>query len=102
MLVLTSGVAAMLTNAGKMPALPGLQILFNLADDLANLERAALNFRKRNRINQILRPNHGAELAQVHLRDNHSFKPGQHFTEIFWEGIQVLQVRRRNALALAL
>src|SRR5215813_4456675 len=65
------------------------QILFNLSDNLADLERAALHFRERHRIDQVPRPDHRAELAQVHLRNNHRFKCRQHFTKVAREWIQV-------------
>src|SRR6266566_6074268 len=78
------------------------QILFNLPHNFSNLEWSALNLRESNGINQILRTHHGAELAQIHLRNNYGFKSGEHFTEILRKGIQMTKMRRRNALAFAL
>src|SRR5438552_1950512 len=69
-----------------------LQIFLNLSYNLPNLEWAALNFRERNRVNQIPRADHRAELAEIHLRHDHSFESGKHFTEILRERIQMAQM----------
>src|SRR5258705_12529098 len=77
--------------AGETPGsqCPTSQILFNLPDNLPNLKRSALNFRERHRIDQILRPDHCAQLAQIHFGNNHGLEPSQYFTKIPGEWIQV-------------
>ena len=70
-----------------------LQVLFDLPDDLADLERAAFYFREGDRVDQVLRSDHRAELAQVHLGDDDGFEARQNVAEIAREGIQVAQVR---------
>src|SRR4029079_14244034 len=72
---------------------PTLQILFDLSHDLADLERAAFNFRERHCVDQVFRSDHCAELAQVHLGDDYRFEGRQYLAEIAREWIEVPQVR---------
>src|SRR6266542_5519055 len=72
-----------------------LQILLDLSHNLANLEWPTFDLGKGNRIDQISRANHRAQLAEIHLRYDHGFESGKNFTKVLWEGIQVTQMRRR-------
>src|SRR6185436_17368123 len=69
------------------------QILFNLTDDFADLERATLHLREGNRIDQITGANHGGKLTQIHLWNDYRFESGKNLTQILRERIQMTQVR---------
>src|SRR5947207_14148202 len=66
-----------------------LQILLNLPNNLPNLEWSAFHFREWNRIDQILRANHRAQLAEIHFGNDHGFESGKHFAEVLREWIQM-------------
>src|SRR5258706_15048217 len=84
-----------------MPALRS-QILLDILTDLANLERRAFHFREGHGVDQVPGPNHRAQLAEIHLRNDHGFKTSQDFTKVFREGIQVPQMCAGNWLTFAL
>src|SRR5947207_15141206 len=78
------------------------QILLDLAHDLSNLERATLDLRESDGVNQIACANHRAELSEIHLRHNHGLETCEHFTKILRERVEILEMRARNGLAFAL
>src|ERR1044072_6558603 len=71
----------------RTPPVLALQILFNLSNNLPDLEPPSLNFRERYRIDQILRSNHRAELTEVHLRNDYRFESLNNFTKVLRERI---------------
>src|SRR5688572_14481322 len=79
-----------------------LQILLYFPNNLADLERAAFHFREGNGVDQVTGADHGGELAEVHLGNDHGFESRQHLTQISRERIQVSKMRRRNTLSFTL